>query len=666
MGIKWRGTAPMTEVSGEAKSSYPRLPEPIYLPFVASSFEEHIDDSGSEGNFMFFEHSSRYKMRWAAAGAAFALCLPAYQAGAVTVSIFPDCQIMEPNETKQFQATVTDATNNAVIWMVDGVKGGAPEMGTITQGGLYTAPANMEDGVGATVTAVSVEDQTEVANVKVCTDIYTRPGNTFYVATTGSNSNAGSEQAPWRTVQYAVDHVEAGDTILVRGGVYNETVIITKSGSADEGYITLTEYPGEDAILDGAGLVTEPYGMRGLINVYHASYVRVKGFELRNYLSNTEFIPAGVIVQGSGERIEIRNNDIHHIEANNLPANGNADASGILVEGTEAAPLRNVIIDGNELHALKTGTSESLTVTGNVEDFQVTRNLVHDNNFIGIDASGYYTESQPDAQSRQGWIAWNNVYSLSTANNQALTFTAAAIAIYVDGGRDITIEGNSADSSDGGIWLLSEHPGRNTSNITVRNNVVRYNQGAGILVGGYSATASGGLENAVIVNNTLLRNNLADVEGINSGELQVSFNARNVVFENNILFASEKGYAITKFSPADSSSVTLGNNIYYTILGAAQTRWFWINTNYYNDGSSPNNFAAFKLASGDSNTSIVADPDFVDEASWNLHLKAGSPGLNSGRFDAGLGVPAVGTRDIEWNPRVIGSTIDRGAYEHAE
>lgn len=328
--------------------------------------------------------------------------------------------------------------------------------------------------------------------------------------------------------------------------------------------------------------------------------------------------------------------------------------------------MRNVIIDKNELHALKTGTSESLTVTGNVEGFQVSRNLVHDNNFIGIDASGYYTESQPNAQARQGWIFSNTVYSLSTANNQALTFAAAAIGIYVDGGRNITIEGNSADSSDGGIWLLSEHPGKNTSDITVRNKVVRLNQGAGILVGGYDATASGGLENAVIVNNTLFRNNVKNTQDINGAELQISFNANNVVFENNILFASEKGYAIVKFSPANSSSVTLGNNIYYTVAGGAQTRWFWVDTNYYNDGSSPNGFAAFKAASGDSNTSIVADPDFVDQSSWDLHLKAGSPGLNSGRFDAGLGVPAVGTRDIEWNPRVIGGTIDRGAYEHTE
>jgi hypothetical protein len=614
---------------------------------------------------MFIDHFSPHKIMLAAA-AAFGLCLPANQAGAVSVSIFPNCQVMQANEARQFSATVTDATNTGVIWMVDGVKGGAPEKGTITQNGLYTAPANMEEAVGATVTAVSVEDQTEVANVEVCVEKFTRPGKTYYVATTGSNSNAGTQAAPWRTIQYAVDHVQAGDTILVRGGVYNETVMITKSGSAANGYITLTEYAGEHAVIDGTGLVTEPYGMRGLINLYYASYVRVKGFELRNYKSNTEFIPVGVFVQGSGERIEIRNNHIHAIEANNLPANGNADALGIAVYGTEATPLRNVIIDGNELHNLKTGTSESLTAGSNVEGFQITRNVVHDNNFIGIDATGYYRSGAEYDRPRYGWIAGNTVYSLSTATNQALTFPASAIGIYVDGGRDITIEHNSTDSADGGIWLLSEHPGKYTSNIVVRNNLIRYNQNAGILIGGYDATASGGLENATIVNNTLFNNNLKDVPDINGAELQIAFNAKNVLFENNILYANPKGYAIAKFSPANASSVTLGNNIYSTASGAAQTRWFWINTNYYNDGSSPNGFAAFKTASGDSNTSIAADPKFVDPATWDLHLQPTSPGINSGRFDATLGIPAVGILDYDGKPRFRDNSIDRGAFQHAE
>jgi len=44
--------------------------------------------------------------------------------------------------------------------------------------------------------------------------------NTFYVATSGNNANPGSQSLPWLTLQYAVDNVNPGDTILVASGTY--------------------------------------------------------------------------------------------------------------------------------------------------------------------------------------------------------------------------------------------------------------------------------------------------------------------------------------------------------------------------------------------------------------------------------------------------------------
>ena len=45
--------------------------------------------------------------------------------------------------------------------------------------------------------------------------------NALYVATTGSDSNAGTIDKPFATVQKALDTVKAGQTIYVRGGTYN-------------------------------------------------------------------------------------------------------------------------------------------------------------------------------------------------------------------------------------------------------------------------------------------------------------------------------------------------------------------------------------------------------------------------------------------------------------
>ena len=76
----------------------------------------------------------------------------------------------------------------------------------------------------------------------------------FYVAVKGNDSNPGTIDSPWRTVQHSADSVEAGATVYIRGGVYNESVDIDVSGSATAGPITFQSYPGETAILDGAGL----------------------------------------------------------------------------------------------------------------------------------------------------------------------------------------------------------------------------------------------------------------------------------------------------------------------------------------------------------------------------------------------------------------------------
>ncbi len=57
-------------------------------------------------------------------------------------------------------------------------------------------------------------------------------GQTYYVATTGNNSNNGSAAAPWLTLQYAVDNVAPGDTILVQSGTY-VGMRIEQSGTAN-------------------------------------------------------------------------------------------------------------------------------------------------------------------------------------------------------------------------------------------------------------------------------------------------------------------------------------------------------------------------------------------------------------------------------------------------
>ncbi len=75
---------------------------------------------------------------------------------------------------------------------------------------------------------------------------------TFYVASSGADSNAGTIDAPWRTLRYAVSRLTAGDTLYIRGGVYNsgaDTIdsqaAPVPSGSSWSSAITIAAQPGE-------------------------------------------------------------------------------------------------------------------------------------------------------------------------------------------------------------------------------------------------------------------------------------------------------------------------------------------------------------------------------------------------------------------------------------
>src|SRR5438445_1442069 len=198
--------------------------------------------------------------------------------------------------------------------------------------------------------------------------------SSFYVSTTGSDSNPGTQTAPWRTVQHAADTARAGSTVNVRGGVYEELVSINASGNATDGYITLRSYPGETAVLDAEHFT--PSGRSGILTIQNKSYVRIEGFEIRNFrTAEHRLTPLGISVMGAGSHIELLKNNVHHIEqtfnGRDAPGRG-GNGFGIAVYGTDAkAPISELVIDGNEVHHLKTGLSEWLAVSWNVTKFRL-------------------------------------------------------------------------------------------------------------------------------------------------------------------------------------------------------------------------------------------------------------------------------------------------------
>jgi Right handed beta helix region len=493
--------------------------------------------------------------------------------------------------------------------------------------------------------------------------------STYYVSTSGNDTNSGTISSPWRTIQHAANSVKAGDTVYVREGVYNEIVSIPSSGSASGGYITFSSYPGELATIDGTGL-SIPNAQWGLVTIETQSYIIVNGFEIRDYsTTSAEDVPLGIYIFGSGSHLQITNNHIHNIATT---AKGcGANAFGMTVNGTQAPDSINYLtISGNEIDHTTTGCSETLSVNGNVENFKITNNLVHDVNNIGIDAIGYERVAPKGSmcgselcdRARHGEISGNTVYNITSNHNPAYgpgsnNQSFGADGIYVDGGTQITIERNLVHNTDIGIEMASENPGNKAPGteksdyIITRNNVIYHSNSVGITIGGYD-NKRGGTDHCSIVNNTLYDNDTAKT---GEGEFQIQWYATNNIFENNILYANSQALFLYSYTASESDPASLDYNLYYSKAGAANGNWVW-------HGKSLTGYPTYLSKTGnDSHSPPFLNPDFVSlSLPRDLDIQSTSPAVNAG---TNLGASIVGTVDFAGNPRTKGGDINIGAYE---
>jgi hypothetical protein len=503
----------------------------------------------------------------------------------------------------------------------------------------------------------------------------------FFVSTTGSDSNPGSLRAPWQHIYYAAKTVGPGSTVYVRGGVYHEQIVVKVSGSAAGGYVQFQSYPGETAIVDGMG-VSQPLSNgtpNGLFELNNQDYVIVEGFEVRNWTTNSDMVfPAGITITGTGSNIQILHNKVHGIVNNFCASNScctdgscNGGAHGIAVYGT-AAPsaagpnaIRDLVIDGNEVYGLITGQSESIPLNGNVQSWSVTNNIVHDNDNIGIDAIGFEGTAPSPAvdQARDGYIAGNLVYNCSDLRNPAYAVSQrnGANGIYVDGGTRITIERNFIHHNNVGLELASEIKPHVTSYVTARNNLIYLNTAPGVAIGGHDIPGTdpsnpdccGSTDHCSIVNNTLLQNDSTPDDG--SGEFMINYFPPNVsgnIFENNIVMANGQGVLIN--SAFRNPLVKLDYNLYYAPNGDPNNNtWVWKNVTY-------SSFSTYQSGSGNDIDSPFSNPFFVNQGALVLWLQQISFAVDGG---VNLGTPVLGKLDLSGFSRFQGDLVDIGAYQ---
>lgn len=143
--------------------------------------------------------------------------------------------------------------------------------------------------------------------------------HSYYVAISGDDSNAGTRDRAFKSIEKAIEVVQPGETILIRGGTYllSNTITIKKSGSRGN-LINLCAYPGQIPILDFSNGSASSNGLK-----IKASFWHVKGLVIQNAGEK------GIRISGSNNIIEnttTRTNGdggikLHDGAANNLILN---------------------------------------------------------------------------------------------------------------------------------------------------------------------------------------------------------------------------------------------------------------------------------------------------------------------------------------------------------
>ncbi len=172
-------------------------------------------------------------------------------------------------------------------------------------------------------------------------------GTTYTVSGNGNDSNAGTKNAPWATLQHAANQVRRGDTVLVKDGAY-------------AGFFTVNSGTEKDPILfkaDGKNVIVHSKNTRtpDNINVENADYTVIDGFivkdadragiriaESRGVIVRNNIVgPSGMwgIFTGFAPEVKILNNKVF----------GAKEQHGIYVSNSRV-PNDNPIIRGNETY----------------------------------------------------------------------------------------------------------------------------------------------------------------------------------------------------------------------------------------------------------------------------------------------------------------------------
>ncbi len=356
-------------------------------------------------------------------------------------------------------------------------------------------------------------------------------GNTYYVSADAGNNDGGhdgSQQKPWKTIQFGISRLGSGDTLIVKDGSYKENITISQKASAGNEITIRAEnylgaviignwdawknpgFPGNDDLPPTASPPTQYSGGPGLIEIT-GSHVIVDGFEAHSHAHRGRFF-------NGAKNSVIRNCYVHHVFETGLKA---LSAENCIFEDCEngftalRGKFRSAGIATN--HPTVSSATDSDNVT-------FRRCIVHDGGGEGIGCGSCGKDI--------------------TVEN-CIVYNVQTVHIYTDRSSGAIIRNNivyttsrrspSGNESRGIIFRDEPAGDRNCSSSRKSKNVYVYNN---LIVGfgrGIWVTAKANLDSYVVAYNTIVNCNKGiEIFAVSSDFDDIRLRS-NSIFENNVI-----------------------------------------------------------------------------------------------------------------------------------
>ncbi len=340
-------------------------------------------------------------------------------------------------------------------------------------------------------------------------------GTVYYVSPTGNDSNTGSISSPFKTLTYATNKLQPGDTLLLFGGTYNEKLRVTTVGTAAFP-VTVGPVPGQQPIIDAAYAFTPAVAIAG-------SYVNISGLTVKNassiceLLSGSHIESKNMIITGctshgtqvTGTYITVDSHTIY----NSTIENKAKTWSGGWGSALKIREADNVIVKNNKIYK---NYGEGMGVRGT--NVSITDNLMYDNYSVNL-----YIDNTNNVQAERNIIACTSDagYYRSGAPASGISFGVESFPGWGMVFHDNIVRNNFITGCSKGIsyYYGTEEPTGGFIKVSVLNNTVMNSTDSALSIN-YSPYTTG----SIVANNIFQQQN---------GKLAKVPNPQGITFKNN-------------------------------------------------------------------------------------------------------------------------------------